>query len=71
MPNDVRARFGTRVRHLRKQQGWTQEDMAERLGIDRSYIADMERGQRNVSLIMQETLANGFGITLSKLLSHV
>jgi transcriptional regulator with XRE-family HTH domain len=67
MSNDVRVRFGQRIRKLRTQRGWTQEDIADRLGIDRSYLADIERGNRNVSLKMQETLAQGFGLSLSKL----
>ena len=71
MANDVRVRFGRKVRRLRNQRKWTQEDMAERLGIDRSYLADIERGNRNVSLLMQQTIAQGFEISLAKLFSGV
>jgi transcriptional regulator with XRE-family HTH domain len=71
MANDVRARFGRKVQKLRNQRKWTQEEMAERLGIDRSYLADVERGNRNVSLVMQETIAQGFKISLAKLFSGV
>jgi transcriptional regulator with XRE-family HTH domain len=45
---NITVRFGLRLKTLRKKRGWTQVEMAERLGIDRSYISDMERGKKNV-----------------------
>lgn len=71
MSLDIRARFGARVRHLRKQRGWTQAEMADRLGIDRSYLADLERGKRNVSLVNIDIIAKGFSLTLSQLFSRL
>ena len=64
-------RFGRRVKELRMKQGWTQVEFAERLGLDRSYIADIERGNRNVSLANIEIIAKGFSMTLAKLLARV
>jgi len=37
--------LGERIRKLRKKRGWTQEIMAEKIGMDRSFIADLERGK--------------------------
>jgi len=45
--------------------------MAERLGLDRSYLADVERGKRNISIVRVEVIALGFGVSLSRLLSNV
>ena len=45
--------------------------MAVNLGIDRSYISDMERGKKNVCLPTLEVIAQGFGISISKLLSRL
>jgi len=42
--------------------------MAEKVGIDRSYISDMERGKKNVCMPTLEILAQAFGITISQLL---
>ncbi len=42
--------FGSRVRYLRKKLGWSQEHLALKSGLDRSYIGGVERGQRNISL---------------------
>jgi transcriptional regulator with XRE-family HTH domain len=45
--------------------------MAEELGLDRSYLADVERGKRNISILNLEIIAKGFGLSISKLLSRV
>lgn len=45
--------------------------MAEHLGIDRSYLSDMERGKKNVCLPTLKLIAQGFDMSLSKLLSHL
>jgi transcriptional regulator with XRE-family HTH domain len=45
--------------------------LAERLGLDRSYLADVERGKRSVSIGKLQIIARGFGLSLSMLLSHV
>lgn len=71
MAEDIRARFGRKVRNLRLKGGWTQVQLAERLGMDRSYLADVERGKRNVSLLNLELIAEGFGLTISQLFSKV
>jgi len=49
--NDVRERFGFAVRILREERGLTQEELAHRSGIHRTYLSDLERGTRNVALI--------------------
>jgi transcriptional regulator with XRE-family HTH domain len=62
--------FGTAVRHLREAQGWSQEQLAERADLNRSYIGELERGQAIPSLITINKLSLAFGVTLSRLLGH-
>jgi transcriptional regulator with XRE-family HTH domain len=69
--DNVTVRFGRRLRQLRKAKGWTQIEMADAVGVDRSYISDMERGKKNVCLPTLEAFADGFGISMSKLLSRL
>ncbi len=71
MTEDIRVRFGQRLRSLRQRRGWTQVELAERLGLDRSYLADVERGHRNVSLVNLELIAIGFDLTLPRLFSRL
>ena len=68
---NITARFGIRLRKLRKEKGWTQVQMADALGVDRSYISDMERGKKNVCLPTLDVLAQGFGISMAKLISRL
>ncbi len=68
---DVLVGLGERIRKLRKKRGWTQEIMAEKIGMDRSFIADLERGKRNITILNLDVLAQGFGISLSQLLSRI
>ena len=48
--SDVKILFGKRIRELRKLRGWSQEEFALHVGLDRSYVGGVERGERNVSL---------------------
>jgi transcriptional regulator with XRE-family HTH domain len=68
---DVRIRFGNRLRQLRQSRGWTQADMADVLGLDRSYLAEIEEGKRNVCLRNIEVIAKGFKVSLGQLFSHL
>jgi transcriptional regulator with XRE-family HTH domain len=65
---DIRARFGLRLRSLRKKEGWTQIELADYLGLRRTYVSDLERGKRNVSLLTMEVIARGFKLSVSQLL---
>ena len=68
---NITVRFGRRLRLLRKKKGWTQVQMADALGIDRSYISDMENGKLNVCLPTLEVIAQGFGISMARLVSRL
>jgi transcriptional regulator with XRE-family HTH domain len=68
---NIGIRFGKRLRSLRTKHGWTQVEMADRLGIDRSYLSDMERGKKNICLPTLEILAKGFGLTISQVLKGI
>lgn len=68
MSNDIRELLGNRVRFLRRKNGWTQVEMAEMLGVDRSYLSEIETGKKDPSLRVMKTIADGFGLSLSQLL---
>ena len=68
LPRDVSSRFGRRLRQLRRERNLTQLSMAIDFGIDRSFISDVERGRKSMSLPMLEVVALGMNVTLSDLL---
>jgi transcriptional regulator with XRE-family HTH domain len=68
---DVRERFGDAVRGRREELGLTQEDLAHTAGIHRTYLSDIERGTRNVSLVNIELLAKALEVSLADLFRAV
>lgn len=65
---DITTRLGKNIRRLREEQGWSQEDYADRAGIHRTYVSDIERGRRNPTITVVEKLAQPFGIAAGRLL---
>ena len=65
---DIRARLGRNIRRLREEQGWSQEDYADRAGIHRTYVSEIERGKRNPTITVVERLASPLNVAPGKLL---
>jgi transcriptional regulator with XRE-family HTH domain len=55
------------VRTLRRERGWKQVEMAELLGVDLSYLSEIENGKKDPSLRVLKTIADGFSLSLSQL----
>ncbi|MGB3432789.1 helix-turn-helix domain-containing protein [Achromobacter sp.] len=68
---DNRVAFGLRLRELRTNAGLSQEELAHRSGLDRTYVSSCERGRRNVSLDSIVSLAIGLGIAPAELLVDI
>ena len=59
----IKSEFGLRVRELRARSGISQELLAERAGLDRTYISSVERGERNISIVNIEKIAHALNVT--------
>lgn len=68
---DVCVRFGDAVRRRREGLALTQEELAERAKIHRTYLSDVERGARNLSLLNIERLAAALHLSMSELFRAV
>jgi transcriptional regulator with XRE-family HTH domain len=62
--------IGSKIRSARKSRGLTQENLAEKSGLQYTYIGGIERGERNISLQTLEKIINGLDITLIELFSE-
>ncbi|MBD3371100.1 MAG: helix-turn-helix domain-containing protein [Candidatus Coatesbacteria bacterium] len=62
--------LGTSVRRYRSNLGISQEDLALRVGLHRTYIGSIERGERNITVRNLIRLAEGLGITPLRLLEE-
>ena len=63
--------LGDRIRELREQRGWSQEEFADRCGLHRTAIGFLERAERNPRLDTLLTISGTLGITVSELLAGV
>lgn len=67
----IQERFGLAVKTAREEQGLTQEDLAHKAGLHRTYLSDVERGGRNPSLVSIEKLALALGLSLADLFARL
>lgn len=65
--NDYLRLFAQRVRALREEQGISQEKLAEKAELHRTYIGMVERLERNPSLVCIHKIANGLGVHVTEL----
>ena len=63
----LRERLGRRVKYLRDQRNWTQEQLGEKAGLTYKYIGQIERAEVSPSLETLEKLSKAFGIGITKL----
>lgn len=70
MDNQNLKTFGKIISLLRKSRGWSQEDLASRANLHRTYIGSIERGEQNISLKNIIRLAEAFNISLADLFSY-
>jgi XRE family transcriptional regulator, regulator of sulfur utilization len=66
---ELTAYFGQVVRRSRDARGWSQEALAEKADLNRSYVGEIERGQVIPSLHTMEKLAAALGVSASELLA--
>lgn len=68
---DVLWQLGRRIAFLRKQRKLSQLDLSIEADVAKSYLSDLERGERNPSVIVLNKIALGLGITLEELFQGV
>lgn len=66
---DIKKKFGDKIRQIRKQVMISQEELAFRAKLHRTYISDVERGSRNISLENIEKIALALGVKSQDLFS--
>lgn len=67
----ILKKFGERVRQLRKEKEISQEELADRAGLHRTYIGMIERAEKNITLINIEKIANALEVDLTELLKRI
>lgn len=69
--SDILVKFGAAVKVSRTQLGLSQQELATRAGLQRSYVSDVERGARNISLLTTQRLARALNSSVPALCSKL
>lgn len=67
MSNDIVRKFGVRIREIRVRTGLSQEKLAVKAGVHRTYIGMIERGEKNVTIVNIEKLAKALNVSIKEL----
>ncbi|MFH0770083.1 MAG: helix-turn-helix transcriptional regulator [Candidatus Peregrinibacteria bacterium] len=67
MKQDIVASFGRKIRDLRIEAGLSQEELAARTKVHRTYIGMIERGEKNITIRNVEKLAQALNISIDQL----
>jgi transcriptional regulator with XRE-family HTH domain len=68
MEEDILKQFGKRIKDLRINNKWSQQDLADVSGFHKNYVGMVERGERNISLKNIEVFAKSLNVKMSNLL---
>lgn len=63
--------LGTRIRTIRQEQYISQEELAIRSGLDRTYVGSVERGERNISILNLKKVADALGVEVFQLIKEI
>lgn len=69
--DQILTTFGSRMRSLRLEKGWSQETLAEKTGLHRTYIGSVERAERNICLINIYIISEALEISVKDLMQDV
>lgn len=67
----ITIELGSRIRELRTKTGLSQEKFALKIGMDRTYLASVEAGKRNISIVNIKKIADGLEVSLSDLFKYL
>lgn len=65
---EIEKRLAERVKRYRKERGWSQEELADRAGLHRTFISQIERATKNTTIRSTEQVASALGVSFADLL---
>jgi len=68
---ELLEKFGEKVREERSKRGLSQEELAARAGVHRTYIGMIERGEKNITLLNIKKVAKALDLSIDKLLTNL
>ncbi len=71
MNEDVCVRFGEKLRNIRLDLGYSQEELSFKAGLHRTYISSVERGKRNISIVNIKKIADALDLKMIDLMPEL
>jgi transcriptional regulator with XRE-family HTH domain len=71
MSSAIWRKFGVRLRTLRRRRNWSQEEFAYRIGMNVSFLSELENGKKEPCLTRIHRIAKGFGLSISELMKDM
>lgn len=69
--NEIGQIIGNRIKQLRKEHGWSQEELAHCANINRTYIGELERGEKNATIDSLAKVVNALETTFEELFRYI
>jgi len=69
--HDIQQHVGARVRQLRLKKTWSQDLFADKSGLNRAHVGEIERGESNVTIQTLKIIADTLGTTISELVKGI
>lgn len=67
---EIQKRLATRVRTLRRDKGWSQEELAHQAGVHRTFVSQIERAVKISTIVTVEKVARALGVRIGELLDE-
>lgn len=67
----ILKQFGFNVRNIREEKNLSQEKLAEKCNLHRTYVSDIERGERNVSIINIYKIATALNVKADRIFKNI
>lgn len=64
---DIRTLFGNKIKAFRREKGFSQEDLGFKSSLHRTYISEVERGRRNISIVNIAKIAKALNLRIKEL----
>jgi XRE family transcriptional regulator, regulator of sulfur utilization len=68
---DIQKQIGTTIRALRRTRGWSQDVFADRSGLNRAHVGEIERGESNVTTQTLKIIADTLGVKIRDLVGKL
>jgi len=71
MKNNISIIFGKSLQKIRKERKWSQEKFADIIGIHRTYLGAIERGEKNITIITIHKISKALNVSISELFEMI